>query len=383
MKKLIAIISLQLFSQLSFSQTAFQKDIQKQLILVENGSIITLPEGNYTITSSLSLQDKQNITIKGAGMDKTFLSFKGQTEGAEGLRVTNCKNVILEGFTVLDTKGDAIKTMNVTGITFKNIKTKWLGKPKKENGAYGIYPVQCDGVIIDGCQSIGASDAGIYVGQSRNIIVKNCKAYHNVAGIEIENSLNAQVFDNEATENTGGILVFDLPDLVQKKGGNVKVFHNNIHHNNFPNFAPAANIVGTVPDGTGLLILATNNVEVYDNLIINNRTLGAGVISYFMSERPINDNEYDPYPRNIKIYNNTFEREKARATGRRRMGKLYRFKLKFGKNVPHIQWDGIIDQKNNDVPLCVKNNKNGTYANLDAEHNFKNISRDMSKIECK
>ncbi len=382
-KTVLSFLFLIFFVKITFAQSDFQKDIQKQLILAENGTVINLPEGSFTLSSSFSLQDKNLVTIKGAGMDKTFLSFKGQTEGAEGLRVTNCENIVLEGFTVLDTKGDAIKTMNVKGITFKNVKTEWLGKPRKENGAYGIYPVQCDGVTIDACQSIGASDAGIYVGQSKNIVVKNCRAYHNVAGIEIENSLNAEVFDNEATENTGGILVFDLPDLVQKKGGFVKVFHNNIHHNNYPNFAPKANIVGTVPDGTGVLILATNNVDVYENQIVNNNTVGTGVISYFMSERPINDKEYYPYPQNIRIFDNTYQRENVRATGKRRMGKLYRFKLKFGKQVPDIQWDGILDGANTKPALCVKNNKNATYANLDAEHDFKNISRDILVVECK
>ena len=28
-----------------------------------------------------------------------------------------------------------------------------------------------------------------------------------------------------------------------------------------------------------------------------------------------------------------------------RIGKLYRFKLKFGKNVPDIVYDGILDEK--------------------------------------
>ena len=61
-------------------------------------------------------------------------------------------------------------------------------------------------VLIDGCVAIGASDAGIYVGQSQNIIVKNSIAQYNVAGIEIENSFYADVFDN-LTSHTGGILV--------------------------------------------------------------------------------------------------------------------------------------------------------------------------------
>ena len=118
-----------------------------------------------------------------------------------------------------DSKGDAIKVQETDGIAFINVKAEWTGKPDEKNGAYGLYPVMCSNVLIDQCEAVGASDAGIYVGQSKDIIVKNSVAHHNVAGIEIENSLNADVFDNLAYENTGGLLVFDLPGLVQKKGG--------------------------------------------------------------------------------------------------------------------------------------------------------------------
>jgi parallel beta-helix repeat protein len=238
---------LSIASLAAVAQADFQKKLQRQLIMAEDGSTITIEAGTYTLSGSLSLEGKKNITVRGAGLDKTILSFKGQTEGAEGLRVSNAENIALENFTVQDAKGDAVKTMNVQGITFKNVKTEWTGEPKATNGAYGLYPVMCQNVLIDGCVAIGASDAGIYVGQSKNIIVRNSRAYHNVAGIEIENSLMADVYDNESTENTGGILVFDLPDLVQKKGGNVRVYNNNIHHNNFPNFAPKGNIVANVP----------------------------------------------------------------------------------------------------------------------------------------
>lgn len=53
--------------------------------------------------------------------------------------------------------------------------------------------------------AIGASDAGIYVRQSRDVIVRNSRAEFNVAGIEIENTVNADVYGNTATNNTGGI----------------------------------------------------------------------------------------------------------------------------------------------------------------------------------
>ena len=46
--------------------------------------VIELPAGKWTFNRSLSL-NKSNVTIRGAGPDKTVLSFKGQVQGAEGL----------------------------------------------------------------------------------------------------------------------------------------------------------------------------------------------------------------------------------------------------------------------------------------------------------
>lgn len=369
---------------LACAQPDVQKRFQTDLILADDGATITLPAGTFVLASSLSLQDKNNITIRGAGPDKTILSFKNQTEGAEGLRVTNGKNIVIENLTVQDTKGDCIKTMNVDGITFRTVRVEWTGEPKETNGSYGLYPVQCQNVTIESCTAVGASDAGIYVGQSRQIVVKNCVAWHNVAGIEIENSINAEVSDNHAYENTGGILVFDLPDLVQKKGGNVRVFNNRIENNNFDNFAPKGNIVAKVPAGTGVMILATNQVEIFNNQIINNKSLGTGIISYFVTEEPIKDSLYYPYPTQIWIHDNTYSREKVYPTRKGRMGMMFRFKLRFGKNVPDIIWDGIVDEKRTGSmsPICLQNNRNAQFANIDAGNNFKNISRDISKVTC-
>ncbi|MES2519286.1 MAG: parallel beta-helix domain-containing protein [Bacteroidota bacterium] len=390
MKKVIIFFFLLLAYQSSFAQQSIQKKIQTALIMAENGTVIDLDEGNFTFSSSLSMEDKKNVIIRGKGMNKTILSFKGQTEGAEGLRVSNAENITIENITLQDSKGDLIKTMNVNGITFRNVKVEWTGKPSEKNGGYGLYPVQCQNVLIDSCIAIGASDAGIYVGQSKYIEVKNSQAYHNVAGIEIENSLYASVHDCETYENTGGLLVFDLPDLVQKKGGFCKVFNNYIHDNNFQNFAPKGNIVASVPDGTGILLLASNNVEVFQNRIINNKSIGTGIISYFMTEKPINDKEYYPYPTAVNIHDNEYQRENIRPTGRGRMGLMFRLKLKFGKDVPHIIYDGIIDPKILDAQsniladrkICIKNNKDQSFVNIDAEHDFKAISRDISKYDC-
>lgn len=372
------------------AQTDKEKQLQTQFILAQNGSILSLEEGFTTLSKSISMDGKKNITIKGAGMDKTILSFKGQTSGAEGIKISNCENIVLEDLTVQDSKGDLIKTLHVKGITFRRVKAEWTGQPSEKNGGYALYPVQCERVMIDSCIAIGASDAGIYVGQSKYIIVKNSTAFNNVAGIEIENSLYAEVYNNKATANTGGILVFDLPNLVQKKGGHVKVHHNQIVENNYTNFAPKGNIVAKVPKGTGILVLATSNVEVFENEIVNNATMGVGIISYYMTENKIKDKEYYPYPSDISVHHNRFERLHKRVPVEGRFGQIYKFKLKFGRNVPHIVYDGITDKKRqvsesaliNPMNICIYDNTNQSFANLDAWNDFKNISRDASPYQC-
>lgn len=388
MKQMIFLLSLLSFS--AFSQADFEKNLQKRLILAEDGATIEIEAGRFSLTKSLSLEGKKNITLRGKGMDKTILSFKGQTQGAEGIKVSNCENIVIEDLTTEDSKGDLIKTMQVKGITFRRVKTAWTGGPKSTNGSYGLYPVLCENVLIDSCIAIGASDAGIYVGQSKHIIVRNSAAYQNVAGIEIENSLYADVYNNKAIGNTGGILVFDLPDLVQKKGGHVRVHHNLVQDNNLKNFAPKGNIVGNVPKGTGMMVLATSNVELFENQIINHATIGVAIISYFMTENEIKDKEYDPYPTTVAVHHNTFERKPRRVPMDSRFGKMYRFVLRFGRNVPAVVFDGILNPKkvgtDGKYPLhysiCVRENVNQSTAFLDAGNDFKGLKQGKDLFDC-
>lgn len=367
---------------------AFRKQLQTQMIMAEPGDTIDIPAGIYQVNSSLSMDEKKNVVIRGAGMNLTYLSFKKQEGGAEGIRVTNSTNITIMDLTIQDASGDCIKTMDVDGISFLRVRTEWTGRPKQTNGSYGLYPVQCQNVLIDGCEAIGASDAGIYVGQSHQVIVRNSLAYRNVAGIEIENTTMADVYDCEAYQNTGGILVFDLPDLPKGEGGNVRVFRNNVHDNNYRNFAPKGNIVATVPPGTGVLILVTDGVDVYDNTITNNMTVGVGIISYYMTESPINDEDYNPYPNSIFIHDNAITRKKGKPTLKKKIGLL--LYAKFKQDVPDILYDGILDEATLDeagnvmpeYQICIRDNGEATFANLDAENNFENISKDVQQYNC-
>ncbi len=388
--KIYKIVAAILLSPLLLTaQADAEKKLQTQLILAEEGDTIRIPEGRYSLRGTLSLDDKKNITLLGAGQDKTILSFKNQQQGAEGLRITNAENIVIEGITLEDSKGDLIKTQTVRGLTLRDVTARWTGKPAKTNGSYAFYPVQCQRVVIERCTAIGASDAGIYVGQSDSVWVRNCVAKNNVAGIEIENTTNAWVYENQAFDNTGGILVFDLPDLPKKRGGNVHVYKNYILRNNYRNFAPKGNIVGTVPPGTGIMILATNGVEIYENKIWDNRTASLAITSYLITEIPIKDKDYFPYPGSIDIRDNTFSPGKRMPTWKNKMGFL--FWLKFGRRTPHIIYDGIqpadrltaSGQLKPEHRICIRQNANGSFANLKADKGFKGISRDLDPYFCR
>tara|TARA_A100001011_G_scaffold359545_1_gene406132 strand:- start:1453 stop:2673 length:1221 start_codon:yes stop_codon:yes gene_type:complete len=278
-----------------------QEELQEALILMSEGDTLLIKEGYYLFEDGLSL-DVDDVKIIGEGMDKTILDFKDQKSGAQGFLVTSNK-VTLKDFAILDAKGDALKVIGSKGIYMINLRTEWTGGPKSSNGAYGFYPVESEDVLIDGCVAIGASDAGIYVGQSKNIIVRNSVAQYNVAGIEIENSYYADVYNNLASHNTGGILIFDLPDLPQQGGHHIRVFDNKSIDNDTDNFAPEGNIVGEVPRGTGIIIMANSDVEVFNNVISGNGTVNLSIVSY---SDETDDPNYYPHPRRIQIHNNTY-----------------------------------------------------------------------------
>jgi len=360
-------LSTPLFAAVQIIQPSINayEEIQEALILAEPGDIIRLTAGTFFLEDSLSL-DVNSVRIEGAGMSQTILDFKNQQSGAQGLSVTS-DNVTLQDFSVQDAKGDAIKVKGVTNIKFIRVKTEWTNGPNSSNGAYGLYPVESKNVLIDGCVAIGASDAGIYVGQSQNIIVRNSRAEFNVAGIEIENSYYADVHNNIATNNTGGILVFDLPSLPQQRGHHVRVFNNQSVGNNTDNFAPEGNIVGEVPRGTGIIIMANSDVEIFDNVIGENDTVNIAVVTY---GGETDDAQYYPHPKSIQIHGNEFGPTGYNPdTSKGDLAQML-FDLSDG-NMPDIFWDGLLPVSQlvfgqpEHEKMVVSNNGDGTLLALD------------------
>lgn len=281
----------------------FQTRLLEALIKAQPGNIIELPEGEFTLNTSISL-DVDNVTLRGKGLDSTVLNFTTQTSGGESVLVTS-NNVVLEDFAVVDPPSDGIKFKFSNGVTMRRVRVEWTCGACEKNGAYGLYPVQTQNVLIEDSVVIGASDAGVYVGQSDKILVRRNRVSLNVAGIEIENSTNSEVYDNTAVDNTGGILVFDLPNL-SREGKRVRVYNNVVRGNNTVNFAPEGNIVGVVPTGTGMLVMAFSDVEIFDNIIEDNQSAAVVVVDYQISGLTTDDVDYDGTPRRVYIHDNQY-----------------------------------------------------------------------------
>src|SRR3990167_4046509 len=321
----------------------FGATLQAALINAKPGDTIVMPEGLFMLSDPLSL-DVANVPLRGAGQDKTVLDFAQQSGAGEGLLVTS-DDVTLMDFGVRDTKGDGIKSKGADRITYRYLTVEWSGEPDESNGAYGVYPVESKDVLIENVTVRGASDAGIYVGQSSNIVVRNSIAEFNVAGIEIENSTGADVYGNIARNNTGGILVFDLPNLPVSGGNSTRVFANEIQANNPDNFAPAGNIVAGVPSGTGVLIMANRNVHVFDNKFENNRSVQVLVTAY---TQPFTDETYNPLPRDIVVRDNHFN-----GGGNDPQGDLAPLAAALGGTLAPVVWDGVTTLPGADAPTDV------------------------------
>jgi parallel beta-helix repeat protein len=199
------------------------------------------------------------------------------------------------------------------------------------------------------------------------VIVRRNTVEKNVAGIEIENCTKADVYENQAIDNAGGILIFTMPDLLKKDGRHCRVHKNLVQANNHANFAPKGNIVATVPPGTGIMIMASDEVEIFENTIENNQTAGLSIISYLLTGKPVADDKFDPFCESIHVHDNKFK-----ANGGKPSGALGLLVSKVaGSPLPDILYDGIVNPKKlksgtlpADLAVHIRNNGDAGFANF-------------------
>lgn len=407
-------------------------DMVAAMVQAAPGDVIQFDCGYFELTTSLQLINTEDVKVKGCGKDKTVLSFKNNN-APEGILAVNVHGFWVEDLTVLDTGGNGIEMRSVDHGTVSRVRAIWssgggrtssdpitaanyaANSAKRLNvactspavrdpnvpenvllggttspdytvsnktGRYGIYPVSSRNILIEESESIGASDAGIYVGQSTNAIIRKSRVAYNVFGFEIENVQRGEYDSNLAECNTGGFLIYDLDGLSQY--GDSTIMHDNISRkNNTYNFT-SGGIVGAVPPGSGMITLSYDRIDVYNNEFRDNNTGGIIHASYELfpaSDRP-SEHRIDWYTEGLHIFGNKFYnngnglplptstavigqdltkllpiligvKNQAACLLPNNLAACLSTGAAVGPHGAHILWDGLLDTYNKDCPYPV------------------------------
>lgn len=267
--------------------------IQDAVKLAQPGDTILVMPGLYSETVYI---DKDSIQLKGVIKEgkRAVLDGKGKLNDAI---LYSGNNIVVENFLITKYKGNAI--MGQAGNNFE-IRDNII----VDTGVYGIFPQLGKNGIIEGNIISGIEDAAIYVGMSDNVMVSHNEVFDSVAGIEIENSRHCIVENNYVHDNTGGILAFITPGLPIKTTYDVIIRKNFIVNNNHDNFGAPGSTVAGIPAGTGVLIMAADQVVVEDNIISNHKTAGITITDHYNAPNTTIDEGSDPYPDELSILDN-------------------------------------------------------------------------------
>lgn len=271
--------------------------IQHALDKAQPGDTILIRPGTYHEALHL---DKSDIKIIGQIEGGAWPIIDGQHVLHDAL-ITSGSNLEIKNLHMKRFRANGVTTQGGDNITMSHLIVEGTG-------IYGIYPTHGRNIKVEHNIVTGIADAGIYIGMCKNVDVRYNEAFDNVAGIEIENSEDVLVEGNTTYDNTGGILVFTLPGLPKKDGRRIVVRRNFVRNNNHYNYAEAGAIVASVPPGSGILVLASNEVEIYDNVISDNALAGVIIADLGVMQNTKPDPAVNPNPDAIRIGRNQFYR---------------------------------------------------------------------------
>ena len=271
------------------------ESIQAAVTRAQPGDTIQVMPGTYRETVFI---DKDNIALIGVIKDGDWPLLQGDRKLNDAILYSG-NGVRIENLKIMNFKGNAI--MGQAGNNFV-IRHNWI----TDSGVYGIFPEFGTNGLIEYNVVSGIEDAAIYVGMSDNIQVAHNEVFASVAGIEIENSRHAIVENNMVYDNAGGILTFITPGLPIKTTFDVIIRDNFIVGNNHKNFGAPGSIVSGVPSGTGIIVMAADDVQIENNVIRDNKNAGIVVVDHGSFANITRDPEADPNPDRISIYKNLF-----------------------------------------------------------------------------
>jgi len=257
------------------------------------GDLIRVWPGTYSETVYI---DKDDISIQGVIVKGEWPVLDGRKELNDGFLYSG-NGMVIENFIIKDYKGNGIMGQAGNNFIIRNNRVH-------DTGVYGIFPEFGKNGLVERNVVSGIEDAAIYVGMCDNIDVRFNYVYESVAGIEIENCRHALVEFNYCYNNTGGILAFITPGLPIKTCYDVIIRNNYVIENNHPNFGAEGSIVASLPAGTGIIIMAADEVVVENNIIVGNKNIGIAITDFSFGGNMRSDPDSDPNPDRLVILDN-------------------------------------------------------------------------------
>ena len=269
------------------------ESIQDAVNKAEPGDVILIHPGTYKESVYI---DKDDITLRGVVVDGEWPVMEGEGKLNDAVLYSG-NGVTVEWLTIQHYKGNAI--MGQAGNNYVIRYNRVI-----DTGVYGIFPQLGKNGLVEYNTLSGIEDAAIYVGMCDNVVVRNNEVFENVAGIEIENTRHAIVENNYAHNNTAGLLVFITPGLPIKTAYDIILRNNFVVNNNTENFGEPGSLVGKVPKGIGVVIMAADDVIVEGNQISGNQTAGIVVTDLSFVTDIASDPESEPNPDRIAVLDN-------------------------------------------------------------------------------
>jgi parallel beta-helix repeat protein len=260
------------------------------------GDTIEVPYGIYHEAVVLDWSDVKLIGIPNENGDWPVLD--GESKRSDGV-IASGNNFEMAFFDVKNYTSNGVLVEGATGVYLHDMYVE-------NTGVYGVYPVRCTNVLIERIEGTKVNDAAIYAGKSENVVIRDTLTYGNVIGIELENTVNGEVYNNVAHDNTIGIFIDLLPQLPSKVSLYTKVHGNIVENNNGENFSTPGTAVSLIPPGTGMLVLAADHVELYNNQVRGNKTGGLAVFNLTIGFST-NEIDVDPNPDYVYAHDNIYE----------------------------------------------------------------------------
>lgn len=277
-------------------RVGLKETIQQAVDRSGPGDTIEVPYGIYHESVVLDWSDVKLVGIPNDQGEWPVID--GEGTRSDGV-IASGNNFEMYNFAVKNYTSNGVLVEGATGVYLHDLYIE-------NTGVYGVYPVRCTDVLIERIEATLMNDAAVYAGKSENVVIRDTLTYGNVIGVELENTVNGEVYNNVARDNTVGIFIDLLPQLPSKVSLYTKVYDNVVENNNGENFGKPGTAVALAPSGTGILILAADEVEVYNNTIRGNKSGGLAVFNLTIGF-DVNEIDVGPNPEHVYAHDNIYE----------------------------------------------------------------------------